>query len=109
MTYEVYLNLPEDQDPDYQSTYYVGNIGLFGMGTQQAEEGGHPADMSFDVSDVVRAPQERGNWNEAEARVSFVMRGLEPSMEEAESVGYLAAQAEPPGRPRFESVTLTRG
>src|SRR5919112_3968803 len=112
VTYEVYLNLPEDQDPDYQSPYYVGNIGFFGMGTHGAEEsghGGHPADMSFDVTDVVRALQERGDWNEGEARVSFVMRGLEPSVEEAESVGFLAAQAEPPGQPRFESVTLTSG
>jgi hypothetical protein len=112
VTYEVYLNLPEDQDPNYQSPHYVGNIGFFGMGTYEAEEGGHgghPADMSFDVTDVVRALQERNEWSEGEARVSFVMRGLEPSVEEAESVGYLAAQAEPPGRPRVERVTLTSG
>ena len=112
MTYEVYLNLPEDQDPDYQSPHYVGNIGFFGMGTYEAEEeghGGHPADMSFDVTDVVRALQERSEWSEGDARVSFVMRGLEPSVEEAESAEYLAAQAAPPGRPRVERVTLTSG
>jgi hypothetical protein len=40
VTYEVYLNLPEDQDPDYQSPHYVGNIGFFGMGTYEAEEEG---------------------------------------------------------------------
>jgi len=38
--YEVYLNLPEDQEPDYQSYYYVGNIGFFGVGTHETEEGG---------------------------------------------------------------------
>jgi len=65
--------------------------------------------MSFDVTDLVRALQERGEWSAAEARVSFVMRGLEPSVEEAESAQFLAAQAEPPGRPRVERVTLTRG
>jgi hypothetical protein len=61
------------------------------------------------VTDVVRALRERGEWSEGEASVSFVMRGLEPSEEEAESVEYLAAQPEPPGRPRIERVTITTG
>ena len=112
VTYEVYLNLPEDEEPDYQSPHYVGNIGFFGMGTYEAEEGGHgghPADVSFDVTDVVRALQDRDEWSEGEARVSFVMRGLEPSEEEAQSAEYLPAQAKPPGRPRVARVTLTSG
>jgi hypothetical protein len=29
VTYEVYLNLPEGQEPDYRSDY-VGNVGFFG-------------------------------------------------------------------------------
>jgi Common central domain of tyrosinase/Polyphenol oxidase middle domain len=113
VTYEIYLNLPEGQEPDYQSDYYVGNIGFFGVGTHHAEEGGHgghPANVSFDVTDVVRALRERGEWSEGEPTVSFVMRGLEPSEEEAQSAEALAEQAqEPPGRPRVERVTLTTG
>ena len=116
VTYEVYLNLPEDQRPNFQSDYYIGNIGFFGMGTHEAAEGGHgghPADLSFDATDTVRVLRERGEWNEGEASVSFVMRGLVPSAEEEESTEALAEQAEPqeepPGRPRVERVTITTG
>jgi Common central domain of tyrosinase/Polyphenol oxidase middle domain/Protein of unknown function (DUF_B2219) len=113
VTYEVYLNLPEDQEPDFQSDYYVGNIGFFGVGTHHTEEGGHgghPATASFDVTDVVRALRERGEWREGETTVSFVMRGLEPSEEDPQSAEYLAEQEQgPPGRPRVERVTLTTG
>jgi hypothetical protein len=113
VTYEVYLNLPEGQEPDYQSDYYVGNIGFFGTGTHEVEEGGHgghPTTASFDVTDVVRALRERGEWREGEATVSFVMRGLESSEEEPQSAEALAAQEqEPPGRPRVERVSLTTG
>jgi hypothetical protein len=113
VTYEVYLNLPEGQEPDFQSDYYVGNIGFFGMGTYEAEEGGHgghPADLNFDVTDVVRVLRERGEWSDGEATVSFVMRGLEPPAEQALSAEALAEQeAEPPGRPRVERVTITTG
>jgi Common central domain of tyrosinase/Polyphenol oxidase middle domain len=108
--YEVYLNLPEGQQPHFQSDYYVGNIGFFGVGTHEAGgHGGHPADQSFDVTDIVRVLRERGEWNEGEASVSFVMRGLEPTAEEAESREAYAEQEEPPGRPRIERVTITTG
>jgi hypothetical protein len=113
VTYEVYLNLPEGQEPDFQSDYYVGNIGFFGVGTYETEEGGHgghPADASFDVTDVVRALRERDEWREGEATVSFVMRGLEPPAEQALSAEAIAEQEqEPPGRPRIERVTITTG
>jgi hypothetical protein len=114
VTYEVYLNLPEGQEPDFQSDYYVGNIGFFGTGIREAEEGGHgghPADLNFDVTDVVRALRERGEWKEGEATVSFVMRRVElPSEEEAESAeGFAEQEQEPPGRPRVERVTITTG
>jgi hypothetical protein len=116
VAYEVYLNLPEGERPTFQSDYYVGNIGFFGVGTYEAHEGGHgghPADLSFDVTNIVRVLQERGEWNEGEASVSFVMRGLVPSAEEEESAEAFAAQAEPqeepPGRPRVERVTITTG
>jgi tyrosinase len=110
VAYEVYLNLPEGERPTFQSDHYVGNIGFFGVGTYEAEggHGGHPADLSFDVTNIVRVLQERGEWNEGEASVSFVMRGLVPVAEE-ESAEAFAEQAEPPGRPRVERVTITAG
>lgn len=111
VAYEVYLNLPEGQRPNFQSDYYVGNIGFFGVGTYEAEggHGGHPADLSFDVTNIVRVLRERGEWREGEASVSFVMRGLVPVAEEEESTEAFADQAEPPGRPRIERVTITAG
>ncbi len=113
VAYEVYLNLPEDQEPDFRSVYYVGNIGFFGTSTYEAEEGGHgghPATLSFDVTDAVRALRERDEWSEGEATVSFVMRGLEPPEDEAESAeSFAEATEEPPGQPRIERVTITTG
>jgi hypothetical protein len=46
--------------------------------------------------------------------VSFVMRGLEPPEEEAQSwrlyaEGFAEQEVELPGRPRIERVTLTTG
>jgi Common central domain of tyrosinase/Polyphenol oxidase middle domain len=108
VAYEVYLNLPEDQEPDFRSDYYVGNLGFFGTGTHDPEaggHGGHPVDQSFDLTDVVRALRERGEWREGEATVSFVMRGLEPSEQGAE--GFAEQEKEPPGQPRVERVTIT--
>jgi len=113
VAYEVYLNLPEGQEPDFHSDYYVGNLGFFGTGTHEAEaggHGGHPADQDFDVTDVVRALRERGEWREGEAKVSFVMRGLMLPVVEAEGAkGFAEQKEEPPGRPRVERVTITIG
>ena len=58
----IYLNLPEGQ-PDYTSDYYVGNLGFFGMEAGGHGEGGHghPANLSFDVRDNVRALKAKGS------------------------------------------------
>jgi hypothetical protein len=118
VTYEVYLNLPEGQQPDYTSDYYVGNIGFFGMqagGHGENHEGGghgHPANLSFDVTDNVRALRARGEWQEGRADVSFFPRGLVPPPSEEASVAEAEASAaaatpEPAGRPRVERVVLS--
>lgn len=118
VTYEVYLNLPEGQEPDYRSDYYVGNVGFFGMGAHEhgeVHEGGghgHPANLSFDVTDNVRALRARGEWNEGQADVSFFARGLTPPPGGEESVAEVEARAvatspEPAGRPRIERVVLS--
>ena len=113
VTYEVYLNLPEDQEPDYRSDYYVGNIGFFGMTPHEEHEGGHghPANLSFDVTDNVRALSDKGEWVEGQADITFVSRGLIPPPSEEMSVAdaeatAAAATPEPSGSPRFRSVEL---
>ncbi len=117
VTYEVYLNLPEQQ-PDYTSDYYVGNLGFFGMETgghgHENQQGGHghPANISFDVTDNVRALRAKGEWQEGRAEVSFFARGLIPPPREQASVAQdeasaAAATPESVGRPRVERVVLS--
>ena len=118
ITYEVYLNLPEEMEPDYTSNYYVGNVGFFGMeahGHGEGHEGGghgHPARLSFDVTDNVRALSTRGEWDANQAVVSFFARGLVPapgaetSVAEAQAMT-AATSPEPAGRPRIERVVLS--
>jgi hypothetical protein len=115
ITYEVYLNLPEGHEPDYRSDYYVGNVGFFGM-TPHDHEGhegghGHPANLSFDVTDNVRALRAKGEWVEGQADVSFVPRGLIPPpgaemlVADAEATA-AATTPEPSGSPRIGRVKL---
>jgi hypothetical protein len=111
VTYEIYLNLPEGQ-PDYTSDYYVGNLGFFGMEAGGHGEGGHghPANLSFDVRDNVRALKAKGEWQEREANVSFFARGLIPPPGEEDSVPEARAAsdtAEPAGSPRMERVVFS--
>jgi hypothetical protein len=114
VTYEVYLNLPEGQEPDYRSDYYVGNIGFFGMTPHDHEEHegghGHPANLSFDVTNNVRALSAKGEWVEGQADVSFYARGLgaPPSaqMSVADAEAESATPPEPSGSPRIEDVKL---
>ena len=110
VTYEVYLNLPEREQPDYRSDYYVGNVGFFGMEAGGHGEGGHghPANLSFDVTDNVSALRARGEWQERRAQVSFIARGLIPPPGEEVSAAEAAASAvTPTGRPRLERVVLS--
>jgi Common central domain of tyrosinase/Polyphenol oxidase middle domain len=114
VTYEIYLNLPEGQQPDYTSDYYVGNLGFFGMEAGGHGEGahGHPANLSFDVTDNVRALRAKGEWHEREANVSFFARGLIPPPGEETSVAEAEARAasdtaEPAGSPRVERVVFS--
>src|SRR5439155_18415962 len=84
VTYEVYINLPEGQEPDYQSEYYVGNLAFFGMkphthGGQAAPVQGQPGgNQNFDITGNVRALEARGEWQGRQPEVTFVMRGLVP-------------------------------
>jgi hypothetical protein len=106
VTYEIYLNLPEGQEPDYQSEYYVGNIGFFALEPHghAAEEHGRPtARLSFDITDIVRALQTRREWKEGQPPVTFVMRGLLPPAGRETA----AREAEPGVRARIERVTIT--
>jgi plastocyanin len=64
--FEVYINLPEGQEPDFRSPYFVGNIGLFGLQPQDQEMGPlhirHTATRRFNISRNIASLQQRGEW-----------------------------------------------
>jgi hypothetical protein len=112
VSYEVYINLPEDQEPHYQSEYFVGTLGFFGLEPHGhgAEEHERPTGkVDYDITANVRALAERGEWGGGPVSVTFVMRGLLPPAEtEAEAAAAaVTLQTEPGGRPRIERVTIT--
>jgi tyrosinase len=114
VSYEVYINLPEGQEPDYRSEYFAGTLGFFGLEPDHVHGGHDPgaeghqqpsATVSYDITPNVRALQARGEWRGAPVSATFVMRGvLPPPGHEAAAV---APETEPAGRPRIAQVTLT--
>jgi tyrosinase len=110
VAYEVYINLPEGQEPDYRSEYFAGTLGFFGLEPDHVHGGHDPeaqqpsATVSYDITPNVRALQERGEWREGQVSATFVRRTvLPPAGDEEEAV---AREAQPVGRPRIERVTL---
>jgi hypothetical protein len=115
VSYEVYINLPEGQEPDYRSEYFAGTLGFFGLEPDHVHGGHDPeaegyeqpsATVSYDVTANVRALQARGEWREGQVSATLVMRSvLPPPADEAEAA-VAPAGAEPAGRLRFERATL---
>jgi len=76
--YEIYLDLPERAPEEAagahalgpESPHYVGNLSLFGLGT---EPGGATQDLP--LAPTVRRLRERGLWQDSELALTFVPRG----------------------------------
>ncbi len=73
---EVYINLPPDQQPDFRSPYYVGNLYLFGMVPPAGSEADHsshsePRTQEFRIARNVQALDALGEWT-GELRVTLV-------------------------------------
>jgi tyrosinase len=82
--YEVYLNLPAKEEPDFQNGRYVGNLGLFAKPHAGGKDDHKMADVArisadFDVSGVVRELAQAKKWDADQLTVTFVPRGLEDS------------------------------
>jgi hypothetical protein len=73
--YQVYLNLPPAQRPDYKGIYFVGNLVLFSF-HPHGGSAEHPPVVNFDVTNTVRELVARNLWNGRESSVSFVARWL---------------------------------
>src|SRR5262249_49350445 len=85
--YEVYVNLPaDDDDPQIHNGHYVGNVGFFSKlptddmpAEHGATTGGAKASYEFDISGVVRALHQARKWDAAKMSIVLVPRGLEDS------------------------------
>lgn len=71
--FEVYLNLPEGETPDFRSPYFVGNISLFGLQPWDDDQnhGGHMAARQFNIAPNIAALEARGEWT-GDVRVTIV-------------------------------------
>lgn len=67
--YEIYANLPANQEPARDSIYYVGNLGLFLPGNSLTTIG-------FDLTPSIRAMNDKKAWNGSQLTITFVPRGL---------------------------------
>ncbi len=77
-SFEVYINLPQEiTEPEYESIYYVGNIGLFGfMNTDEGteSEGGI---VSLEIGEAVKNLLEKEQISSDEISVTIYRRPLE--------------------------------
>jgi hypothetical protein len=62
--FEVYINLPEGEELDFTSPYFVGNIILFDVqpGDQGPGHGAHLAADEFNISPNIAALEASGEW-----------------------------------------------
>jgi hypothetical protein len=97
--YQLYVNLPTSERPDYKSASFVGNLTFFDL--QPHNFGAdHPAGVVFDIKRAVRELKSRKLWNDKEASVTFVMSWLEDRSGRQLPV--------PPGmRARFRTLTIS--
>jgi tyrosinase len=75
VTYAVYLNLPDDEDPDdAPEAFYVGNVDLFGIeavGRVDTDHAAHGLRRTFDITDLVDELREEGGWDPRAMTVTF--------------------------------------
>jgi len=103
--YQVYLNLPEGQDPDPHSIYFAGVLGFFGLNAAQHDIGQGGAQKPggvrlFDITDLVARQTAAGVWTGDRPTVTFVLGGV------AEPGGTL--KANPQANARIGSVEILR-
>ena len=88
LSYAVYVNLPDDQDPDTAERYHVGNLSFFGIerarDTERDHPGGHGLRYAFDITDLAKALREEDRWDPDQLRITFSpIRPLPPEGQEA--------------------------
>jgi hypothetical protein len=73
--YQIYLNLPQNERPDYKSIYFVGNLALFSFHPHGGTPG-QPPHLNFDITKTVRELKSRNLWDGSKSSVTFVVQWL---------------------------------
>jgi len=74
-TYDVFLNVPQGEDPNKHEELFVGRVAMFGI--RQASDprglhGGGGQNFAFDITDLYYDLADRGQIDPTALRVSFV-------------------------------------
>jgi tyrosinase len=79
--YEIYLNLPQDEQPSRKSKSYVGTMSIFALRQQAHGETGSKStsgSFSFPVTRTLKRLKEAQAWSASELNVTFVPREIPP-------------------------------
>lgn len=68
--YEIYLNLPEEAEPDPDTEYFVGSLGLFAMPRHHQR-----SRFVFDLSEPLRRQGQEGEVDPDQLAITFIKRG----------------------------------
>jgi len=75
--YELYLNLPPDEDPQQHRDRFVGILPMFGVAEASRSDGQHAGSglhYALDATDVIQRLQANNAWNPNDVQVTFVPR-----------------------------------
>ena len=81
-SYDVYLNVPEGQDPRKHPQLFIGRLPMFGLleASRKATSAGRGLHYAFDVTHLYAHMSTLPGWNPTQLRVSFVpARGKAPA------------------------------
>lgn len=98
-SYSLYVNLPPDESAAHHPELLAGNMPLFGLAEASSSNEQHPGSglhYAYEVGDIVRKLQDRGDWDPNNVRVTFVpdyevaARGNETGSAEVVQVGRIS-------------------
>jgi hypothetical protein len=96
--YELYINLPEDQEPDFHSEYFIGLLGFPSEPTGK---------IDYDITANVRLLAQREEWGRGQVLVTFIPRRMLEAETDAEAeAAAVTTQVEPSAHLRIERATL---